>query len=59
MGTLDLASRIHQALDLDGSRQSATAIKEAVARELRQLDPRIRVTETDYFNHTFVRAPAS
>jgi hypothetical protein len=38
---------------LDGTTESATAVKRAVIRSLRSVDRRVSVEATDYFNHSY------
>src|SRR5262245_12067356 len=47
------AAEIREALAIDGTTESATAVKRAVARSLSAVDPGVTIETTDYFNHSF------
>jgi hypothetical protein len=53
MSANDFSRRITNALNLPRPSDSVTGVKDAVIEELIALDPRMKVTKTEYFNHSF------
>lgn len=53
MTELDTPAEIREALAMPATGASVAAIKKAVVRSLRTVDPRVSVETTDYFNHSF------
>ncbi|MEU0391113.1 hypothetical protein [Streptomyces chartreusis] len=50
---MDYAAALHDALYDPNPKSSARRTKELVIRELQEVDPRLEIKNTEYFNHTF------
>ncbi|MFE9429674.1 hypothetical protein [Streptomyces sp. NPDC006640] len=53
MSKSDYATELHEALFDPNPNSSARRTKELVIRELQDVDPRVEIKNTEYFNHTF------
>jgi hypothetical protein len=49
----DTAAAISEALAIESTTESASAVKRAVAHSIRAVDPAVSIETTEYFNHSF------